>query len=132
MDNEKTGLLERDQISKEYKWDLESMYENDELWEEDFKKVKVLADEIVVYSGKTVENSKNLMKVLVLKDNLYRLSYNVLVYARMRSDEDSRNSTYQALTDRAMGLAALVQEKTSFIVPEILSLDKSEMEKYIN
>ena len=74
MDNEKTGLLERDQISKEYKWDLESMYENDELWEEDFKKVKVLADEIVVYSGKTVENSKNLMKVLVLKDNLYRLS----------------------------------------------------------
>ena len=132
MDNEKTVLLERNEIPNEYKWDLEAMYENNELWEEDFKKVKVLADEIEVYSGKTVESSKNLMKVLVLKDNLYRLSYNVLVYARMRSDEDSRNSTYQALTDRAMGLAALVQEKTSFIVPEILSLDKSEMKKYIN
>lgn len=132
MDNEKTVLLERNEIPKEYKWDLEAMYENDELWEEDFKKVKVLADEIEVYSGKTVESSKNLMKVLVLKDNLYRLSYNVLVYARMRSDEDSRNSTYQALTDRAMGLAALVQAKTSFIIPEILALDESEMEKYIS
>ena len=132
MDNEKTVLLERNEIPNEYKWDLEAMYENNELWEEDFKKVKVLADEIEVYSGKTVESSKNLMKVLVLKDNLYRLSYNVLVYARMRSDEDSRNSTYQALTDRAMGLAALVQAKTSFIIPEILALDESEMEKYIS
>ncbi|WP_077370029.1 oligoendopeptidase F [Anaerosalibacter sp. Marseille-P3206] len=132
MDIEKTGLLEREEIPVKYKWDLESMYANNELWEKDFEKVKTLANEIEVYSGKTVESSKNLLDVLVLKDELYRLSYNVLVYARMRSDEDSRNSTYQALTDRAMGLAALVQEKTSFIVPEILSLDESEMEKYIN
>jgi len=132
MDIEKTGLLERQEIPKEYKWDLESMYANNELWEKDFEKVKNLANEIEVYIGKTVESSKNLLDVLMLKDELYRLSYNVLVYARMRSDEDSRNSTYQALTDRAMGLAALVQEKTSFIVPEILSLDESEMEKYIN
>ena len=132
MDNEKTGLLERDQISMEHKWDLESMYANDEQWEEDFKKVKALADEIEVYKGKTVESSKTLLEVLVLKDELYRLAYNVLVYARMRSDEDSRKSTYQALTDRGMGLTALVQEKTSFIVPEILSLDEKDIENYIN
>lgn len=132
MDNEKTVLLERNEIPNEYKWDLEAMYENNELWEEDFKKVKVLADEIEVFKGKTVESSSNLLKVLVLKDELYKLTYNVFGYARMRSDEDSRNSTYQALTDRAMGLAAMVQAKTSFIIPEILALDESEMEKYIS
>lgn len=131
MDRENTGLLERKEIPKDYKWDIKSMYENDELWEKDFNKAKKLAVEIETYKGKTVESSSNLLKVLELKDELYRLSYNVYGYARMRSDEDSRNSTYQALADRAMGLLAFVQESTSFVIPEILSVEKDDIERYI-
>lgn len=131
MDNKKKIPMDRENIQEKYKWDLESMYENNEEWEEDFKSVKELVKEISKYKGKTVESSSKLLEVLKLKDDLYRKISNVLVYARMRLDEDSRESTYQALTDRATNLYVLVNSKTSFIVPEILSLEEDDLEKYL-
>lgn len=127
---EKKELLERKDIPKEYKWDLESMYESNELWEEDFNKVKELADEIVKYKDKVVENSETLYEVLTKRDEIMRLASNVFAYSHMRLDEDSRNSTYQALNDRAMNLYVLVDEKTSFIVPEILKLTEEELKNF--
>ena len=131
MDNKKNTPIDRENIQEKYKWDLESMYANNEAWEEDFEKVKVLVKEISKYKGKTVESSSKLLEVLKLKDDLYRKISNVLVYARMRLDEDSRKSTYQALTDRATNLYVLVNSETSFIVPEILSLEEDDLEKYM-
>lgn len=131
MDNKKGTLINREDISGKYKWDLESMYKDDKAWEKDFKKVKLLAEEISKYKGRTVENSSMLLKVLKLRDDLYRIISNVVVYANMRSDEDSRKATYQALTDRATNLAVLANEKSSFIVPEILSLGEKDLEKYL-
>ncbi|WP_416197610.1 MAG: oligoendopeptidase F [Sporanaerobacter sp.] len=131
MADEKNRILEREEIDVKYKWDLESMYENDQLWEEDFKKAQELAEKITEYEGRTVESSATLLEVLKLRDELFRLTENVVVYARMRSDEDSRNSTYQALADRGMSLAAQIEEKASFIIPEILSLQESDLKRYL-
>ncbi|SHI12102.1 oligoendopeptidase F [Sporanaerobacter acetigenes] len=131
MGDEKNGILEREEIDAKYKWDLESMYANDELWEEDFKKAQGLAEKVTEYKGRTVESSATLLEVLKLRDELFRLTENVVVYARMRSDEDSRKSTYQALADRGMSLAAQIEEKASFIIPEILLLDESDLKKYL-
>lgn len=123
--------LGRNEISEEYKWDLESMYEKDELWEKDYKKVKELAKQILNYQGKVASKSQSLLQVLKLRDDLFRKTENVICYARMRLDQDTRDSKYQALADRAMSLYVLVEEKTSFIVPEILSMDKETIEKYM-
>lgn len=131
MADEKNRILEREEIDAKYKWDLESMYANDELWEEDFKKAQGLAEKVTEYKGRTVESSATLLEVLKLRDELFRLTENVVVYARMRSDEDSRKSTYQALADRGMSLAAQIEEKASFIIPEILLLDESDLKKYL-
>lgn len=132
MKNEKNTIMDRSDILEEYKWDLESMYVDDEAWEKDFENVKKLVKEISKYKGKTVESSNTLLEVLKLRDNLYRTISNVLVYARMRLDEDSRNGTYQALTDRATNLYVLVNGETSFIVPEILSLEEKDLESFLD
>src|SRR5699024_826722 len=126
----KGEVLERNEIAREYKWDLKSMYESDELWEKDFNKVKELSDEIIKFKGKVVENSNSLYEVLTKRDKILRLINNVFAYTHMRLDEDSRNSTYQALNDRAMNLSVLVSEKTSFIVPEILTLSKKDISRF--
>src|SRR5699024_12556387 len=87
-------------------------------WEKDFNKVKELSDEIIKFKGKVVENSNSLYEVLTKRDKILRLINNVFAYTHMRLDEDSRNSTYQALNDRDMNLSVLVSEETCFIVSE--------------
>ena len=130
MSSGKREPMERQEIQMEFKWDLESMYENNDLWEKDFSKAKTLAEEIEKFKGKTVESGKTLLAVLKLRDELYRITENILTYAEMRHDEDSRNSIYQALSDRGMNLYVVVEEKTSYIVPEILSVDADTIEKF--
>ena len=34
------SLPKRDEIDKKYKWNLEDIYENVDVWEEDFKKIE--------------------------------------------------------------------------------------------
>lgn len=130
MSSEKREPMERQEIQMEFKWDLESMYENNDLWEKGFSKAKSLAEEIEKFKGRTVESGKTLLEVLKLRDELYRITENILTYARMRHDEDSRNSIYQALSDRGMNLYVVVEEKASYIVPEILSVDVDTIEKF--
>ncbi|MTI65911.1 MAG: oligoendopeptidase F [Firmicutes bacterium] len=121
----------RENIKEEYKWDLESLYQNETLWEEDFNKVKQLSKEIQKYKGNISESGKTLKKVLDLGFEISRIVENVYTYAKMRKDENNNKEKYQALADRASSLIVKVKESTSFIEPEILSIDEEKLKYYI-
>lgn len=131
MENNSRKPRERKDIDTKYKWDLSTLYANDEMWEEDFKKAKELSKKIKEYQGKLTTNSMILLEVLKLRDQLSRITENIYTYAKMRQDEDTRNSTYQALTDRATGLMVEVEESLSFIVPELLMVEEDKIKSYI-
>ena len=44
-------LQKRDEISDEYKWKLEDMYETDELWEAECEKASQLAERLSGFKG---------------------------------------------------------------------------------
>lgn len=125
------GLRSRSEIDDRYKWKLEDIYENEDLWDNDYNRVKKLLNEILTFKGK-IKNSKNLLSVLKLQDEIGQLSSKLFVYARMRRDEDNTNTMYQALADKAMRLNVEVSSVTSFIVPEILSIETDELKGIIN
>jgi len=124
------NLRERSKIDERYKWRLEDIYENEELWEEDYRKVKELLKEIVKFKGK-IKTSKDLLEVLKLNDQIGMTASKIFAYARMRRDEDNTNSKYQALSDKAMRLNIEVMSATSFIVPEILSIETEKLRNMI-
>ncbi|WDV47271.1 oligoendopeptidase F [Clostridiaceae bacterium M8S5] len=124
-------LKERSQISEEYKWDLSSLYESDEKWEEDFNKANSLFEKIAEYKGKVTESSDNLLAVSNLGAEIERLIGNIMTYAKMKLDEDTREDKYQAYNSRSHALAVKANEVTSFIQPEILKLDQETINKYI-
>ncbi|NNG65901.1 oligoendopeptidase F [Caldanaerobacter subterraneus] len=124
------NLRERSEIDERYKWRLEDIYENEELWEEDYRKVKELLKEIVKFKGK-IKTSKDLLEVLKLNDQIGMTASKIFAYARMRRDEDNTNSKYQALSDKAMRLNIEVMSATSFIVPEILSIETEKLRNMI-
>lgn len=119
-------LPSREEIDSKYKWKLEDIYESDDLWEKDFKRVKERLKELQNFRGR-INSAENLAGVLKLKDEIGQMADRLFTYARMRRDEDNSRGKYQALADRAMGLSVEVAGSLSFIEPEILALDREKL-----
>ena len=126
----KNKVMERKDLSNENKWDLQSMYESSEKWNESYETAKKLAMEFESHKGKVVSSAKNLLDTLRDQDDLYRIVGNLYSYAHMKLDEDTRNPSSQELSDKGFGLYVEVGDKTSFVTPEILTIDTKELEKY--
>jgi oligoendopeptidase F len=54
-----------------------------------------------------------------------------LVYASMRKDEDTTNSTYLGMFDRAMQLYVHASTVISYIEPEILALPQATLDRFV-
>ncbi|MDR7857290.1 oligoendopeptidase F [Tissierella sp.] len=123
-------ILERKDVPKDQQWDLESMFVDFSEWEESFNKAKEMARSFESYKGQVVSSSKSLYKTLTDMGELIRLTEHLYSYAHMKLDEDTREGSSQALSDRGLGLYVEVGEKVSFVEPEILTMEASTLEKY--
>jgi oligoendopeptidase F len=126
-----SSVPERDEIDPEHKWDVESIFATDDEWEAAYEAVEERLDDIREYEGRATENGETLLAVLELRDEIARELETVLSYARMRSHEDTRDQTYQAMANRAKSLASDYSSATSFVEPAIQSLDRDELDSMI-
>ncbi len=125
-------LPKRKDIEDRFKWKLEDIYKDTDLWEKDFKAVKDLAAQMGNFQGKLGNGADTLLDCFKKSDELLSLNDKVFVYARMKRDEDNGNSTYQALTDRASTLGTEVYTAISFIIPEMLAIPEDKLLSFIN
>ncbi|WP_084605693.1 oligoendopeptidase F [Tepidibacter formicigenes] len=121
----------RSDVPKEYTWSIEDIYSTDNSWEEDFKKLENSLSKVESYKGK-LKDEKNILEILKLKDELFRLKDKIYVYANLKRDEDSSNSKYSAMADRAEGISTKTAATFSFVEPELLSLPEETLKSYIN
>jgi oligoendopeptidase F len=124
-------LPKRSEIADEYKWALEHMYASDQEWEADATRAKEWIEKIRAWKGTLGSSAKRLLEVLQLQDDIHRVVQKLYVYAHMRRDEDTANPHYQALSDRSSSLSVVAAEATSYIVPEILSLEAKTLERFL-
>ena len=130
MGNKK--LKTRKEIDAKYKWNIENMYSDSKLWEEDFQKVKMLADEFVDFSGKFTESANQLLASLKAADEIGQIIEKLYVYSKMKLDEDNTVSQYQEQNGRVMGLLAEVGAKMSFYTSELLSQPEEKILGFID
>ncbi|WP_440007159.1 oligoendopeptidase F [Halomicrococcus sp. SG-WS-1] len=126
-----SSVPERSDVESQYKWDLESIYATDDDWEDAYEAVEDQLEDVEAYEGRATEDGETLLEVLQLSDELGREVEQVVSYARMRSDEDTSDQEYQALASRAQSLASRAQSATSFVEPEIQSLDRDELDRIV-
>ncbi|MFC4550311.1 MULTISPECIES: oligoendopeptidase F [Halorussus] len=126
-----SSVPERSDIDAEYKWDLESIYTDDDDWEEAYEAVQDRLDDLAAYEGRLTEDGETLLSALELSDEISREVEMVASYARMRKDENTADQHYQALTSRAMALASEANSASSFFDPEIQSLSEEELDRMI-
>ena len=124
-------VLTRQQVPVEETWNLETIYSSDEAWESDFQALKEKVPALIGFKGRLGESAETLYEALQLRDDLSRQLHKLYTYAHMRYDEDTANSHYQALNDRAGSLASQVSAQLAFMTPELLSIEENQIETFM-
>lgn len=131
MSNISLKVPKRTEVSSEDKWKLEHIYESNDLWEEDFIKLKELSAKLITLKNTMAESAENLANSLKTNSEIERLFEKVYVYAHMRSHEDTTNAYYQGLADRSDSLNSELSSGNSFITPGILAMPEEKLKKFI-
>ena len=127
-----SSVPERSDVDEAYKWELESLYADDEEWEAAFESVQERLEDLRAFEGRATEDPETLQDTLETYESIMREVANVGAYARMRSDEDTTDNDYQALATRAQALSSKASSAASFLEPEIQDLDRGTVEDYID
>jgi oligoendopeptidase F len=123
-------LKSRNEIPDQYKWKIEKIYKNVEVWEDDFRLLKLKAPKLIEYAGRLGEADK-LLEFFKFDEEISRLADKLFMYAHLKSDEDKNNSTYQVINDKINTYMAELKSIEAFFRPEILSLAEGEINREI-
>lgn len=125
-------VLTREEVEEQLTWRLEDIFPSNDAWEQEFQDVAKLAEKASAFQGTIANGANALLEVLTYRDELTGRLRKLYTYAHMRSDQDTANSTYQAMDSRIKSLYVKVSTELSFLVPEILSLDESTLATYLS
>ena len=126
-----TALPKRQDVPKENTWNLESIYAQDEQWEADFARCEARLPQLASLAGTLAGSPQALLHAIEQINKAEMLLSQVIVYAMMRRDEDTTNSHYQGLADRAQMLAARFGSTTAFFAPELLAISDEQIEEFL-
>lgn len=123
-------IRKRSDIPVEDTWALEDIYPTDEAWEQELLTLEDDKAELVSYAGRLSESGQTLYRYLDRMEKTNRKAASLANYAMRRSDEDTRNATYQAMTGRFMSVAVALDSECSFESPEIMAIPEETLEGF--
>lgn len=122
----------RQEIEEQYKWDLTTIYKNDEEFKNELEVVKKEIEILKEYKGKIVETANKLYEYLTTSDKIERKMYKLYYYAHLKHDEDTTNPKYQELLGQINNVLQKHSEITSYVIPEMLSISYEQIKEYYN
>lgn len=125
-------LPSRNEVNPQYTWKLKDLYLSDEACKKDMETLESLFPDLSQYHDKVTSTSNHLFLCLSLYDKLSQMIEKIYVYSHMKLHEDTSNSFYQGLSDKAKALSIKFSSISSFIVPEILSTSENTIKIYLN
>lgn len=123
-------IRDRKDIPQEDKWALEDIFPTDGAWEESLQGVVDLREKLVSFDGKLVKAPEALLEYLTLTEDIHVKIDALANYCMRKSDEDTRNSAYQAMTGRFMTAIVELNAATSFDVPQINAITDADMDRF--
>ena len=123
-------IRNRSEIPVEDTWATEDMYVSDAAWEAELATLDEDKAFLAGFAGKLGESGK------VLYDYLYRSEMTDAKasllgnYCMRKSDEDTRNATYQAMTGKFMSVVVALGAALSFDTPEIMAIPDEMLDSF--
>ena len=122
-------IPERSEQNPEYTWAIEDIYADDSFWRTDLEKLKTMPQRLIAFKGKLSESGNTLLEFLTLSDEISVLCDSLGNYAQRKSDEDTANSVYQAMTGQLTNVYVEINSVLSFATPEMVSVSDERMEE---
>jgi len=127
---ESAKIKKRSEISVEDKWAIEDLYPSDEAWEQTLETLEADKQALAGYAGRLSESAKVLYDFLYLSEQTNVKAHRLANYCMRKSDEDTREAKYQAMTGKFISVAVAMDAATSFETPEIMAISDEVLEKF--
>ena len=124
-------LPERSEVDINDTWDLSSLFPNEEAWEAGLSEFESKIPGYEKFRGKLGDNAKTLAECLDFDSSVNRIAERIAYYAMLKTSEDQSNSDYQGLMMRFQNVAVRAGEASSFMRPEILSIDDEKLDSFL-
>lgn len=129
--SEAKQLPKREEVPEKLTWDLTKIFKNQEEFDKEYSELSNELNEVSKLKGSLKKGSKEFLKALELILDVERKLEVLYVYAHLKNDQDTANTTYQALMARARTLVSKASEAVSWFEPEVLSLSDEEIASYL-
>ena len=121
----------RDEIEEKYKWDLTTIYKNDEEFLKDLENIEREISNFQKFKGHILDDSNSLLEYLKYNDEFTRKISKLYYYAHLNHDSDTTNIKYQEFVGKVANLFTKLSEETTFVNSEMYQKPFSLVEKYI-
>lgn len=125
-----TTYSSRDEISEQYRWDLTSIFENDEAFLSALEKAKNYPEQCLSFQGRISQSPETLLEYLRFDDEMSIELSKLVNYANRKADEDTRSSLYQNYSSQVMSLYVSISGACSWFASELLSINEETMNQF--
>lgn len=122
---------DRARTPDKYKWDLRHIYPDDAAWKQAKEHLVAQLPAIEKYKGRLADSPQTCLACFDLVTRLSKEHARLYCYASMRSDEDTRISSYLGMEQEMGQLGADFSAKISFMQPEILRIGRETIESFL-
>ncbi|BAO08133.1 MULTISPECIES: oligoendopeptidase F [Enterococcus] len=128
--SETTKLPNREDLPEKLTWDLTPIFSSDQEFDKKYEELTEELKNSEHYKGTLGNGATAFLEALEFVLTMYRKVELIYVYSHLKNDQDTTNTTYQALYARAGSLLSKVSEAIAWYEPEVLQLSDEQIWQY--
>ena len=124
-------VLQRNEINEKDTWDLSTIFETDQKWEEELALLTEDTKQAASLEGHLLDSAESLLNITERYLDLSRRLEKLYVYAHMKNDQDTRVAKYQEYYAKAMALYSQLDQVFSFYEPEFMAITEEQYQNFL-
>ena len=124
-------VLQRNEINEKDTWDLSTIFETDQKWEEELAILTEETKQAASLEGHLLDSAESLLNITERYLGLSRRLEKLYVYAHMKNDQDTRVAKYQEYYAKAMTLYSQLDQVFSFYEPEFMAITEEQYQNFL-
>ena len=124
-------VLQRNEIDEKDTWDLSTIFETDQKWEEELALLTEDTKQAAGLEGHLLDSAESLLDITERYLELSRRLEKLYVYAHMKNDQDTRVAKYQEYYAKAMTLYSQLDQVFSFYEPEFMAITEEQYQNFL-
>ena len=125
-------VLQRNEINEKDTWDLSTIFETDQKWEEELVLLTEDTKQAASLEGHLLDSAESLLNITERYLDLSRRLEKLYVYAHMKNDQDTRVAKYQEYYAKAMTLYSQLDQVFSFYEPEFMAITEDQYQNFLS